>query len=262
MGTKLSKAPVFFALAQVTFDEQLRLDETIAKIQEKFKEAHFPVYKKQQYIAAIAAPTPAFTGSLTMPDIQLQSRHMLGTLDQSSIFILERNGLTFTTTRYEDYDAFATTYFGGLSIVHEILGLSYVERIGTRYLDAVIPQEGETIDQYLVPQVLGTSHLIDKPLQHAISETVFSEGKMKLVVRTITQNGVLGVPIELGELMPRRANFPKIVGLCASIDTDAGAEDRIEFNLDVAKVKLKELHDEASAAFKKVVTPLALDRWK
>jgi uncharacterized protein (TIGR04255 family) len=188
---------------------------------------------------------------------------MFGKLDQSASFILERNALGFYLNKYEDYPAFADAFFTGLSIVHDVLKLSYLDRIGTRYLDAVRPLPGETLDSYLVPQVLGMSRAIKKKLEHVMSETVFSDGKIKLVARTIIREGMIGIPIELADLMPNRPDFmiPR-EGLCATIDTDAGSEERMAFDLEVAKSKLKELHDEASNAFRAIVTPEALERWK
>jgi len=264
MGTKLSKAPVFFALAQVLFDEQLRLDESIVAIQEKFKEHGFPVFQRQVFVTTITPSAPAAPNSVAVPSMQVQaqSRYIFAKLDQSSSFSLERNGLAFYVNKYEDYHAFAEAFFVGISIVHEVLKLSYLERIGIRYLDAVIPQAGETLDAYLVSQMLGVSHLISKKLEHAISETVFAEDKMKLVARAIIREGMIGVPIELAELMPSRPDFANLTGLCGTIDTDAGYEERIAFDLGVVKTKLQELHDEASNAFRTIVTTTALDRWK
>lgn len=62
----------------------------------------------------------------------------------------------------------------GLAIVHECVTLAHSERIGLRYLDAVVPPGGETgLAEYLAPGVLGLSSRLpeDVTVSHSFSET-------------------------------------------------------------------------------------------
>ena len=72
-------------------------------------------------------------------------------------YLLLSNALVFHTTAYNTFESFLERTIFGLNLVHEIVELDYVERIGLRYLNAVFPINDETIEQYLNPGLLGFS---------------------------------------------------------------------------------------------------------
>ncbi len=75
--------------------------------------------------------------------------------DSTRGFIVEQGAFSFHTTEYETFDQFSEQFFTGLGIVHECLVLDYSERVGIRYLDAVVPPGGEDdLSKYLAPGVL------------------------------------------------------------------------------------------------------------
>ena len=61
----------------------------------------------------------------------------------------------YQTTDYDTFNPFLNRFLEGLKVLDEAARLSYTERAGVRFLDAVCPEASETIDQYLVPSVLG-----------------------------------------------------------------------------------------------------------
>ena len=72
-------------------------------------------------------------------------------------FALGSDYLTYQVTDYDVFETFCGTLLEGLETVHKAVGLSYVARIGVRYLDAVFPRADETLEQYLLPEVMGLS---------------------------------------------------------------------------------------------------------
>ena len=60
----------------------------------------------------------------------------------------------------------------GLRTVHEVVDLSYTERVGVRYLDAVFPRTGEALSGYLNESLLG---LLGKIEGHQLRARVFRD---------------------------------------------------------------------------------------
>ena len=156
MGKKLTNAPVYYTVAQVQFNPVLDLDGYIPAIQAKMREAHFPDFKKEVVQRLVLPFGGAEQGQMVAPTVTPQSRYLFGDIDGRSLFLLETNALSFQTTSYDTFETFSETFLKGLGILHDALRLDFVERIGLRYLDAVHPSnDGETLREFLVPEVLG-----------------------------------------------------------------------------------------------------------
>lgn len=118
----------------------------------------------------------------------------------------------------------------GLGIVHECISLAHTERVGLRYLDAIVPPNGEEgLSDYLASGVLGLSSKLSDDVQvsHTFSETHFQTAGCAVLARTIIQAGPLGFPMDLQPIGVKVADrFQKINGVHAIVDTDASIEGR------------------------------------
>lgn len=171
--------------------------------------------------------------------------------------------MSFQTTRYDVFAKFSETLLSGLGILHDALRLDFVERIGLRYLDAVQPlKDGETLDNFLVREVLGHALLGDGQLQHSISETVTTLPVGQLVSRVVIRHGKVGLPMELSGLAPSIApHFLQSEGLHAIVDTDASIGRREVFDLSKIAHRLNALHSEIKKSFNATVTDYAKSAW-
>lgn len=263
MGTKMSNAPVYFVVGQVRFNTVLDLGSYLPAIQGRMRAEHFPDYKeevRQQITLPFgggSAEQPA------APSILPQSRYTFSSIDGTSGFILENNALSFQTTAYSTFEAFSQCLLKGLNIIHEALGLDFTERVGLRYLDAVLPKDGvESLSDYLTPEVLGLSHKLKSPLVHSVSETLSLSPAGQLISRVIIQKGRVGLPPELTGMTPKlHARFTGPEGQHAILDNDAFYESREVFDLSELEARLSVLHDEVSKSFKVMVTPHAVKTW-
>lgn len=258
MGKKMSNAPVYFTLAQIRFNPILKMDEHLPTIQDKFWACGFPDFRHEQVqqIGLSAA------GQGALPAVSTQSHYIFGNIERTSNYALDSNSLVFQTTVYESFEAFSNLFSQGLSIVNEALNLAYIERLGTRYFDAVLPQDGETLTDYLIPEVMGTSDFANTLVQ-SLSETVSLSDHGTLVSRVVIRDGPLGMPSDLLPLAPGLP--PKITdfqGLHAIIDSDAYNETRKPMDIDEVLKNLAGLYSDISASFKKVMTEHALQIWK
>ena len=260
MGKKMSNAPVYFTLAQIRFNPILKMDEYLPTIQDKFRACDFPDFRHEheqvQQIAFSAG------GQAVAPAASSLSRYIFGNIGGTSNYVLDSNSLVFQTTAYETFEAFSDSFKQGLNIVNESLNLAFIERLGTRYFDAVLPQGEEMLTDYLVPEVMGTSGFADRLVQ-SLSETVSLSDHGTLVSRVVIRDGPLAMPSDVLPLAPSLpAKITGCQGLHAIIDSDAYSETRKPMDVDEVLKNLAELHSDINTSFKKVVTEHALQIWK
>lgn len=263
MGKKLNNAPVYYTVAQVQFNPILNLEGFLPAIQAKMREKRFPDFRQEVFPRLVLPFGGMEQGQMAGPTVSQQSRYVFGDMDGRARFFLETNALSIQTTAYQTFDAFSAILLEGLSILHEAIRLDFVERIGLRYLDAVLPtKEGESLKEFLVPGVLGLALRGEGELLHSMSETVVMTSAGQLVSRVLIRNGVVGLPIELAGTAPSiDPRFTQRVGLHAILDTDASYTHREAFDLGVVGGRLFELHKEISKSFKATVTEYAESVW-
>lgn len=263
MGQKMNNAPVYFTIAQVRFNPVLNLEGYLAAIQDKMRAAHFPDFKRETFQRLIVPFGAGEAGQAPTPSFLAQARCIFGDIESTSGFILENNALTFQTTAYDTFDTFSKTLLDGLGIVHDTLRLDFTERVGLRYLDAVLPKPNESLSDYLTPEVLGLSQKLSGQMAHSVSETVTINAVGQLVSRVVIQNGHVGLPAELMAFSPKiEPRFTQPEGCHAIIDADAFYEKREAFNLERLEAKLLALHDDViKKSFEATVTAHALAVW-
>lgn len=259
MGRKMQNAPVYLTLAQVKFNPIINLKSYLSGIQDAFRKLGYPDFKRN------VVPTfnlLAAAGGGGAPPPQSETIYTFNHMNPMAGFALGSDFLTYQVTDYDVFETFCATLLEGLKIVHDVVALSYVARIGVRYLDAVFPRADETLEQYLLPEVMGLSAKLDGNLAHSFSETNIGTSTGTLVARTIISGGGVGFPPDLGLSMPVPERFTKLQGLHATLDTDASIERREAFDLSTVRQHLVELHDLGAMAFQKTVTPYALEVWR
>lgn len=268
MTQKWANPPVMYTVTQVRFNQILAMENYVSAIQEELRHIGFSGYRKEVI--------NALTISIGQPDgpqqiVQPVSRHIFSNRENTSGFTLETNALSFQITDYDVFETFLDTFKNVLSIVHEKVSLDYIERIGVRYLDAVVPREGEELKQYLTTEVLGMSNKVKtykspSKLLHSYTETVsFNEAAgSTLVARVIIQDGQLNLPPEIAQVAyPINKKFAAVQGPFAIIDTDGFKDDiKMPFDLDLVCQTVDDLHLEISETFKKTASEFALKFWE
>jgi len=263
MRKKLNEAPVYYTVAQVQFNPILDLDGYLPSIQAKMREAQFPDFKQEVFQRLVLPYGGMESGQTAAPTITPQSRYLFGDMEGHALFLLETNTLSFQTTAYDTFETFSTTLLRGLGVLHDALRLDFVERIGLRYLNAVQPiKDGETLKDFLVPEVLGLSQRLKGDLHQSVSETIVLTAAGQLVTRVLIRRGHIGLPVELAGLAPTiDPRFTQHDGLHAIVDTDASFSHREVFDLGKVESRLSALHEEISKSFKATVTPHAEAAW-
>ncbi len=265
---RMKNAPVYFALAQVRFNNLWALDTYAPGIQESFRKVGFPDAQKGVVSTFNLSPAnmPSAGGELVPQQIPVvqATQHRFANMEKSEGFYLDQSSMSFQTTYYEDFEKFSKTFLKGLQIVSEAVGgLSYIERIGMRYLDAIFPKEGESLIDYLEASLLGLSDRLEGVTQYSFSETYTKTETANLLSRSIVEHGPVGLPPDLQPmfltLQDRFSQLP--AAKHATIDTDASVERRQSFDLAVVSKTLDAIHTEASNSFKASVTDFARKTW-
>lgn len=259
MGTPLKSPPVYLTLAQVRFNQILKLADFVPSIQESFRQAGYPDFARQPLIS-IQLTTQE--GQPPTPATVHQERFQFGNVEKTHIFVLDGQSLTLQSTNYGTFEAFAACFLEGLGIVHDAVKLAFTERVGLRYLDRVMPQPEETIEQYLAEHVQGlNSSLGGQPL-HAYTEAMNKIENVKLMSRVAIQDGPLAFPPDLqpGNMhIPER--FTSYVGINAILDNDGFVEGREAFSTNAVANYLNAIHKVIGAAFKATATQYAFEAW-
>ena len=267
MGEKPKNSLVYFAIAQARHNTVLRLGSYAAYIQDRMRKAGYPDFQKTVSMAFDLMPQIGEEKhTQNQPRVEQVERLIFLSSDYSKGFIVEQNALSFQTTKYDTFETFADEFAKGLGIIHECVTLAHSERVGLRYLGAIVPSNGEAgLGDYLVAGVLGLGENLPDSVEvsHSLTETQILTAECVVLARTIIQAGPLGFPMDLQPMGTKIAErFQSIDGVHAIIDADASSEGRHSFDVDAIKAQLKKLRNGVALAFDALVTPVARAEWK
>jgi uncharacterized protein (TIGR04255 family) len=263
MGKKLNHAPVYLAVAQARFNPVLMLESYIPNIQDFFRKQGYPGLETSVLTAInLNLGMPAAIQQPQVPASRI-NRYSFQNMSKTSEFVLDQMSITYRTTGYDVFEIFLSEFMKGLDAVHKIVELSSTERIGMRYLDAIFPKEGESMENYLDTSLLGLSGKLAENLVHSFSQTVVLMENVPIMARAIIQDGPLGIPPDLLPLtliVPER--FAKLTGRHAILDTDGSVTGHDVMDLDRVEAQLTDIHDKIAKAFRASITAKALEEWE
>jgi uncharacterized protein (TIGR04255 family) len=259
MGIPLKNPPVYLTLAQVRFNPILKLADFLPNIQEKFRQAGYPDFERQN---TVSIHITSQEGQPPSPTPVQHERLQLGNIEKTHSFILDGQSLTLQSTHYGHFKAFSACYLEGLNIVNDVVKLAYTERVGLRYLDRVMPQFGETIEQYLVDQVQGIKTRLGGRSLYTFTEAMNEIENIKLLSRVAIQEGALAFPPDIQQgNMKISERFTSYMGNSAILDNDGFVEEREVFSAKAVAQHLDDIHKVIGAAFKATATPYAFKTW-
>lgn len=259
MGTKLTKAPVYYVLAQIRFNPVLGLDKYMPILQEEFRQRGYPDFE-QGVISTFQISANVEGGQV--PPINVQ-QYSFYDMHRTHGFVLTQQSLAYLTVQYEGFDEFLKTFISAFEFVNSTFTLSFIERIGLRYVNAVYPTNGLDIAQYLDPALHGLGSIVDGDMAHSFCETLMKIDDVRVLSRVMILNGQTGVPADLA---PITLALPEAItsqhGRHIVLDTDGFIQLREEVNISSIREKIVNIHSVTSKVFKATVTKLALEEWE
>lgn len=261
---KMLNAPVYYALAQVHFNPIVAMAHYVDRVQDTLRREGYTLFEPQQ-ITHLKLEIAA--NGQSVPNLSTDTNWWISRSDRRAGFILTQSTMTFHTTNYETHNEFLPDLLSGLKAVDDAVNLDHISRIGLRYLDAILPKTGETVEMYLDDGLKGVS--FDGQRQFALSESMFeiATGPLvpsgTLVMKVYKTPGSLGLPPDIPlhglELMPRFSDVPAMQH--AIIDIDHFVSGTMPLDLEKVAEQLKNLHGTIRKIFESTTTNHARTVW-
>jgi uncharacterized protein (TIGR04255 family) len=260
MSSRMKNAPVYFTIAQIRFNPILSLQSFIPGIQENFRKHGFADFQKALAMTLTVNLKDSASQSPTSTPLE---RFIFSDIANTQTFVLEQNAISFQSTKYEVFETFTAALMKGLHVMNDVVGgLMFVERVGLRYLDAVMPRHGENLSQYLIPEAMGLYGRLKGQTKHTFSETLAEHPGASIISRVLIQEGRIGLPPDLLlNQMSIAQKFADFTGIHAILDTDAFVAERIPYGATEIEKRLGALHERINEAFRALVSPHALAVW-
>lgn len=263
MGLKWKNAPVYFVIAQIRFSPVVNIESFIPEIQELFRRNGFPDFQLSQRIMLHLNGQQNSASETAMP-IQEKS-FFFGNQSRTQVLLLDSNSFTLQTTTYSAFEDLSELFLRRFEEVSSLVSPSYTERVGIRYLDAVMPKDNESIDQYLIPEVQGLRTYSKEKLLQTFSESRIQHEDGIVLSRVVRLRGKVAFPLDLhptASQMILNSRFAGFEGHYAIIDTDGYNEERENLDVERLRNKLAALHTHVDDAFHKTITKFAVQQWK
>lgn len=267
MSLPWRNAPVFYVLAHIQFNAIPAMAKYADEIADRLRKIGYPDPQEEKQIVLSFGVAPDGSPSAQQVEQKEIPRWRISNTEKTSGFLMLQDALIFHTTTYLDRDSFFAELRKGLEVVHEVIGLSFVDRIGLRYLNVVNPEAEETLGQYLQPEARGLGQCFgDDQLQHNMVEVIAQLNYGTLVSRAFTIKSSGGPPPMPPELIPLslkvQDRFSPCEGLVTVLDNDCFMQQRIPFSISAIEVSLQKLRDGIDIAFQASITDYAKEKWQ
>jgi uncharacterized protein (TIGR04255 family) len=268
VSDKLHNAPIYLALIQAQFNPIPNIAKYIADIQDQLRRQGFPLYEPHAMPRVVFSFTPD-KAPQEPGFINVNVWHVTNEAKTAGYVITDK-AITFHTTHYETRNEFIPKLIEGLQVVHQVVDLAHVSRLGVRYLDAVLPRGSDRVEQYIKERLHGVPFNDQARLQSSYAESIYETEtgpvltRGKLVQRVYRQSSLLGYPPDLDplNLVPMSRFVLTEARDHAIIDTDHFVEDQMAMDFNAIQEQALNLHVTAKKIFKAAVTDYAINAWK
>jgi len=255
---EFTKSPLIVALAQVRMTPILNLESYIPKLQDLLRTTDYP---------RLLTRSTKMTKHDAMGKVDVVESTDWVFADKTGHYslVVGEQMLAFVTSAYTTFEDFAERMQGLLHLVHDVVKISGVERLGLRYVDLIEPTPEKPLSHFLESCVLGLSLEELGTRITSFSQTVMETAPhRKLVVRTSERPGGMVIPPDLLSLQLKLRKPNALKKPFGVLDLDHYAEYPEPEDYDSARIieNLWELHDVVDQAFRKATTNGAKLDWK
>ncbi len=262
----LSKQPLVLVLGQVRFSSIRQMRSYIPVIQEEFRRNGFPIDRSGTIQQATFVP-----GGKVPVQVVEQQRWEFRSKDESWSILVMEDSVVLQTTNYEGFENFAKKLDLVVSTVfskteHDRLGV--VQRVGLRYVDVVLPREGEDYRFYLRSGLHGVDDSVFQERTHHlrvehVGRTHLGEDRGNMIIRIAQNDQGFDLPPDLVGSAPSHESTATKGKMATLIDMDHFLSGTFEPKTEWILARAYELHDDLIETFHKhVVTEEAIKVWK
>lgn len=253
----MHKPPVFYALIQVKFNP-VQMDRFVQDFREAIR-PEFPDYEGDSQTEIFISMGP----NAKPPEQRPRNRWRFLNMDRTEGFTLLDDALVYHTNRYDCFTRCRDVTLKALGVLHEQVKLAYVERIGMRYLDAIVPDASYKLPDLVKPALLGPYADLPGELDRGFSEVRKLVDGGGLVLRTLVNERQLIVPPDLqNQTLNLSEALKQYRGDIVMMDTDYFVQNRFAFNLSAIEKQLDASHTILINTFKAAITDEAKTLWK
>lgn len=259
MGEKLRNAPLFYVLSEVRFGSVEAMDKYIPDIQEYMRQNGFPDFRTEPVQNVNLREAQDGQPVIETRD---SKRWIFNDFDIHSGFILTHDRLVFHTTNYDTFKTFSETLRMGLQCIDAITKISFIKRTGIRYVDVILPNDGEDVELYMNPSLHGFK-IEDGSRSHNIIETSALVGNGTLISRAAIFEEGLNLPPDLVPLAinPISKFERPTYSTNAIFDFDHFVEKRFEFDVDEVISQIDSSHVITGNVFRHSASEYAIKEW-
>lgn len=256
--------PLYYSLAQLIFNEIPSLEQSIPDIASSMSEMSFTDYQKMEIDSVEFSVTQ---GSDAKIHTTKKQQWNFFNKSNKSVFSLNTNSLVFATTEYQGRDHFTQEVMKGINVVNSVKKLDFIDRIGLRHIDLIIPPTDKSVYEYISSNLHGVK--VDSTLKKTsqTTESIYSDDVHWVVCRTLFRDfpsGLIQPDSFMGLIQLNVAdkfNLPSQQEV-ACIDMDSFVQHRImDFDLEDIKKNLLNLRLIMDPVFKNSVSKTALEQW-
>ncbi len=260
----MKNAPVYYALTQARFNTIAAMSKYVSEIQDRFRRRGYILFEAHQVTQLQLSNAP----QRDEPQVTSTTSWLITKENRSAGFILTTSSLAFHTTHYDTHEEFLPELLQGLQIVHEVVNLDQISRLGIRYLDAVLPLKNEHVKKYLVDGLHGIDFHAKQ--DYSLNESIFQTDsgplltRGKLISRVIQLTSILGYPPDiLPHGLVQKESF-EVKEACphAIIDTDHFVEGSMPLDFEKINEQLLSLHAVIKQIFEATTTEHAKSVWR
>lgn len=188
---KLANSPLSLVLCQVRFSPLLAMADYIPKVQDQLRLRGYPVNASTPVRELQLGPGGATARDRVHWEFMAKDR-------RSSVVVTE-GFVVLQTTAYDDFETFIDQLKMVVSTLNTVVGGLLVQRIGLRYVDAIIPAKDETWRRYVQPCLHGfESELFREDGVLRLHQTVAKTGVGTMLVRLHQNRDGRVLPPDLG----------------------------------------------------------------
>lgn len=252
---RLRFSPLVYVIGQVRISPVVAMEKYIPEIQEQLRHQGLPRFAKGQIQEMRFEVNAA-------PKVHVVDRYEFQNKEGTRGITLATDFISLHTNQYDGYEKFEEALGTALTIIHQVVSLSLVERIGLRYIDLIRLQAGEKFSDYLHPGLLGLEEDqlgVEKSLSRC--ELVGLTDVGKLVVRYSQSDNRDFLPADLMPSLLKHEGQIPLGERVAFLDLDHFADQSHDFETRSILETLGRLHENLDRTFRSAVTTTALQKW-
>lgn len=166
----LENSPLSLVLCQVRFTPVMAMGKYVPDIQDELRRSGFPIHEPTQILEAQLGPQG--------PRASARPRWEFLAKDRRTSVVVDCGFMVLQTTAYDGFENYVGSLLRVIETVAGVVQGILVQRIGLRYVNAIVPQPGESWQQYVQSGL------------HGFESPLFAEGTAVRLHQTVARTNV------------------------------------------------------------------------